>query len=190
MTRIFLLGLCGILLLFCLTGVSMGNETPSYIVYIQGGQASITNGTDGMMELTVRDVVPHFHISEKDFGILIPVETLTNLSYPLSAAVVFSDALEEITSMVEISNLTLSEENKVITLQVKPLEFYEGERLITLNRVNRDLHGTDLAGLPFTGIFVELTGTSLENGSDPYCVQRCQERYPESVSCWKQCIYR
>jgi len=169
----------------------MADETPSYIVYIQGGEASITDGTDGMMELTVRDLVSHFHISEKDYGILIPVETMTGLSYPLNAAVVFSDTLEESRSMVEISNLTLSEENKVLTLLLKPLEFYEGERLEALNRDNKDLHGTDLKNLSFTGIFVELTGNSLENGSDPECIRRCQERAPEGYGgCWKQCIYR
>jgi len=31
----------------------MADETPSYLVYIQGGEASIADGTDGMMELTV-----------------------------------------------------------------------------------------------------------------------------------------
>lgn len=168
----------------------MADETPSYLVYIQGGEASITDGTDGMMELTVRDVVSHFHLSEKEYGILIPVETLTSFAYPLNAAVFFSDTLEESTSMAEISNLTLSEENKVLTLQVKPLEFYDGERLSALNREKEDLYGTDLAAITFTGIFVEVPGASLENGCDPECIRRCQERYPESVSCWKQCIYK
>ncbi len=188
MTRNFTIGLWCILLLFCLTGVSMADETPSYMVYIQGGEASITEETDGMVELTVRDVASHFHISEKEYGILIPVDTLTSFSYPLNAAVVFSDSLEESTSMVEISNLTLSEENNVLTLLGRPLEFYEGERLSALNRDTKDLLGTDLTAITCTGIFVELTGTSLENGCDMECIRRCQERYPESSSCWKQCI--
>ena len=87
----------------------MADETPLYMIYIQGGEASITEETDGMVELTVRDVASHFHISEKEYGILIPVDTLPSFSYPLNAAVVFSDTLEESTSMIEISNLTLSE---------------------------------------------------------------------------------
>lgn len=190
MTQNYSIGFLCVILIFCLTGVSMADETPSYLVYIQGGEASIADGTDGMMELTVRDVVSHFHLSEKEYGILIPIDTLTSLSYPLNAAVVFSDTLEESTSMVEISNLTISDGNKVLTLQVRPLEFYEGEKLEGLNKDTHDLDGTDLKAITFTGIFVEVPGTSLENGSDPECVRRCHERYPEGNGCWKQCIYR
>ena len=179
-----------LLLLVSLAGVSMADEAPSYVAYIQGGEAFITDGTDGMVEIIVKDVIPHFHVSEQEIGILVPVELLTNVTYPVNAAMVFSGIDDESTSIVEVSNLSLSDGNSVLTLQVRPLEFYEGERLKLFHSENKGLNVINRAAISFTGIYAEINAALLENGSDMECIRRCQERYPESSSCWKQCIYK
>ena len=72
--------------------------------------------------ITVNDVVPYFHLADGNKSSLIPVERLTNVTFPLNAAVVFSGADNETAFMVEVSNLSLSDGNKSLTLLVKPLK--------------------------------------------------------------------
>jgi hypothetical protein len=171
-------------------GVSIADETPSYVAYIQGGETSITDGTDEIIELTVKDIVPNLYVSEKDYGILVPIDILNTLTYPVSAVLLFSSTEDESTSLVEILNLSLIGENKDFTIKVKPLEFYEGERLKSFHSESTGLNTINLTTKSFTGIYIELKGNSIENGSDPECVRRCQERYPGRNGCWKQCISR
>lgn len=190
MNRFFSLGLICFLMALLTTGVSIADETPSYVAYIQGGEASITDETDEIIELTVRDIVPNLYVSEKDYGILVPIDIMKTLTYPLNAVLLFSGTEDENTSLVEILNLSLIGENKDITIKAKPLEFYEGERLKSFQSDNTGLNTINLTTKSFTGIYIELKGNSIENGSDPECVRRCHERYPEGNGCWKQCIYR
>lgn len=83
----------------------------------------ITQGTDGMMEIAVKNLVPYFHVQISNKGGLIPVEVLTNLTYPLTSAVVFSGVHSNGTSFCTVSNLTLTDDGKSLTIKVQPLEF-------------------------------------------------------------------
>lgn len=119
--------LCSLVLVFC-TGFCSAAESSSALIYIQGSGSTITNGSDGMI-ITVKDVVPYFHITDGVESKLVPIESLTDISYPLHAVVNLFDAENESISIIQVLNLSLSDENKVLTLNVNPLEFYEGERL-------------------------------------------------------------
>ena len=145
------------LLLVSLAGVTMATESPGYTLYIQGGESSITNGTDGMMLITVKDVVPYFHITDGNRSLLLPIEGLTNITYPLNTAAVFSGADGDYISLVEVSNLSLSEENKSLILQVKPLEFYEGTVLKSFANEKNELPLGKTGKFSSFGIYIETT---------------------------------
>ena len=157
MTHSVLLGFICSLLLISLTGVSMAAESPGYALYVQGGVSSITNGTDGMTVITVMDVIPYFHITDGNKSLLLPIEELTNITYPLDAAVVLSGTGNESTSLVKVSNLTLSGGNKSLILQVKPLEFYEGTLLKSFVSEKKELPLEKTGKFSSIGIYIETT---------------------------------
>ena len=157
MTHSVLLGFICLLLLISLTGVSMAAESPGYALYVQGGVSSITNGTDGMTVITVMDVIPYFHITDGNKSLLLPIEGLTNITYPLDAAVVLSGTGNESTSLVKVSNLTLSDGNKSLILQVKPLEFYEGKLLNSFVSEKKELPLEKTGKFSSIGIYIETT---------------------------------
>jgi hypothetical protein len=157
MRHFILLGFTCLLLLISLTVVTMATEFPGYVLYIQGGESSITNGTDGMTVITVKEVVPYFHITDGNKSILLPVEGLTNITNPLNTAVVFSDADSDYISLVEVSDLSLSEGNTSLILQVKPLEFYDGKMLRGFANEKNELPIGKTSNFKSFGIYMETT---------------------------------
>jgi hypothetical protein len=107
----------------------MAEESPSYLGYVQGGGSSITDGVNETYVITINDVVPYFHLANGIKSSLIPVERLTNMTYPINAAMVLSGDANETTYMVEVSNLSWSGESKDLKFVVKPLKYYDGELL-------------------------------------------------------------
>ncbi len=138
-----------------MAGVCMADDVPPYLVYIQGGQSTVTEGTDGSYEIEVNDIIPYFHISDGIQGSLIPVEYLSGLSYPLNGAIVFTGAKNESTSMISVSNLSLSDGTMVLTLHAEPLEFYEGSLLASFAHEKRVLDGSIQTENTSTRIFFE-----------------------------------
>jgi len=153
------------LLLVALVGLCIADEAPSYLVYVQGGESSITNGSDGATVITVKDIVPYLHIGDKEKSGLIPVERLANLMNPMSAALVFSGVDNETTFMVQVSNLSLSDGNTVLTLQVEPLPYYDGDRLASFTR--KGLKTLVESQYTNSAIYLEITGTPSDN--DDWC---------------------
>lgn len=70
---------------FC-TGFCSAAESSSAVIYIQGSDSAITNGSDGMI-ITVKDVIPYFHITDGKESKLVPLESLTDITYPVQAVV-------------------------------------------------------------------------------------------------------
>ena len=173
MNRCVLLGFIGILMLVSLTVCCTADQSPPYIAHIQGGESMITNGSGGMV-ITVRDISSHVTITSGTQGNLTTIDRLTNVTYPLNAAVVFSGTSNESTSMVTVSNLSLSDENKVLTLQVIPLKYYDGEELKSFASKNVDLPTNNVGNNNSTGIFVEIIGIPPANWVDPcYYIHSC-----------------
>ena len=155
----------------------MADEAPGYVVYVQGGESTITEGPDGEMTITVQDVIPFVHIANEEKNRLNPVEILSGYTYPLDAALVFSGSDGESAFLVTISNLSLSNDDTILMLQVTPEEFYEGE---LLNSFVRETKGSDLltqSGTISTGIYIEKNAGKAENsrcsGDDIISYQIC-----------------
>ncbi|MFH0966216.1 MAG: hypothetical protein V1862_00825 [Methanobacteriota archaeon] len=151
MNHFLSLGFISSLLLVSLAGICVADNAPGYLVYIQGGESSIMNGSDGAYVITVKDIVPYFHTTNGVINSLIPVERLNNPTSPLNAALVFSDKGNESTVMVRVTNISLSDGNKVLTLQADPLEYYDGELLKSLYDRSRSLEMLIGSTLPNLG---------------------------------------
>ena len=126
------------ILFLSLAAISTADTIPAEIAYVQGGHYEMSNGTDGMSELTITDIIPYFDITNGNSNQLIPVKNLSDIITPVNAALVLSDSGNETVALVTISNITLSDSMDMV-LQVKPLEFYDGETLKTFNQVRSDL---------------------------------------------------
>lgn len=72
-----------------LAGFSITEGAPGYVVYVQVKESSITNGSNGVYEIHVKDIFPYTHIAEGKKSHLIPVDILTNLTNPMNAARVY-----------------------------------------------------------------------------------------------------
>lgn len=176
MYRSFSLGFTFLLLLVSFTGICVADEAPSYVAYIQGGESSITNGSDGTFAITVKDIVPYFHIAGGEKSRLIPVELLTNMTYPMNAALVLSGADNETTVMVQVANVSLTDRNNILTLQADPLEYYEGERLKSFNGMRQSINALNDLRFVRSAIYLEGVGGVVTNSENcPYC---------EPCNCW------
>ncbi|MFH0966558.1 MAG: hypothetical protein V1862_02585 [Methanobacteriota archaeon] len=152
-------------LLIFLVGTCIAVESPSYIANIQGGESVITSGTDGMSVVTVKDVVPNISVTNGNTSSLITVEELVNITHPLNAAFVISGADNKSVSLVEISNLSLSDDDTLLTLQVKPLTFYDGEGLKSYVDKQTELPSGNDREMNRTQFFIEFSVAIAENGS-------------------------
>ena len=163
MNRNIRLGVICSILLGSLAGFCVADEAPSYLVYVQGGESSITNGSDGAYVITVKDIIPYVHIADGEKSSLKLVERLTNLTYPMNAALVLSGADNETTVMVQVANVSLSDENKILTLQVDPLKYYEGERLNSFNDRKQSIKAVNGLRFTRTGVYFEVVKESPAN---------------------------
>jgi hypothetical protein len=176
--------ICSLLLVF-LAGLCVADEAPSNLVYVQGGECSITNGTDGTYVITVTDVIPYVHFANGNKSSLISVEELTNLTYPLNAVLEFSGVNSE-TSMVAISNVSISDGNMILTLQAKDLEFYKGSSLKTFASDSKNLKVGNGIDARNTGLYLEIIGKSPNNGdSVEDCMAQCKYQF---AYCMEKCL--
>jgi hypothetical protein len=176
-----------ILLLLLLIGVCMAEEIPSSLIFVQGGESVITEGTDGLYLITVQDIIPYLHIKTGERSSLMPFEILTTLDEPLNVALVFSGADTQSTSMVEVSNLSLSNDTTGLTLTVKPLEFYDGQ-LLTFFESEKNEGNTIFKGQhDETRIYIEEMINPPDNVPDSF---RCGQCYgiPEH-GCYQACCW-
>lgn len=166
MNRYVSLGFIFSLLLVLLAGICIADEVPGSMMYIQGGESSITEGLDGEKLITVQDIVPYLQLSVGNKNYLEPVSEFSGITYPLNAAIVVSGCDKESVSLVEIFNLSLSDENKSLQLQVKPLEFYEGSVLKTFENETSGLDTLAVGNCSQTGVYIEVLGSTAENMND------------------------
>lgn len=72
--------------------------------------------------------------------------------------------------MVQVTNMLLSDGNKVLILKADPLKYYEGERLKSLNDRNGSLEMLIGSKLPKSGIILEYEVVAVENENGCSCI--------------------
>lgn len=166
MNRCILPGFISILMLISLTVLCTADQSPTYVVHIQGGESTVTNVSNGMV-ITVKDIDSNVTITRGSQSNLTTIDNLIDITYPLHAAVVFSGNDNESTSMVTVSNLSLSGGNKVLTLQVNPLKYYDGDELNSFANESVDIFTNNVIKNNSTEVFMEIVGTPPTNLISP-----------------------
>lgn len=169
-------GLICLLLLISLSVCSFADEAPKTLVYVQGGEGSIMNTSDGSYVITMKDIIPYVHLTKGEKSSLLPVNRLQNAIFPLNAALVFSGKDPESYNLVTVHNLSISDKDKTLSLQITPLDFYEGETLNSFAEKN-DSVGLGISGnSSYTGVYLEFTELIPENSAPgPACIEKCLE---------------
>lgn len=168
----------GLVFLLILPGFCVAEEVPGLVAYVQGGNASIKEDPDGSLVLTVHDIIPYFYLKSEKNSYLIPLDGLSGFSYPLNAAVLFSGSDADSGAFVIISNLSLSDENTLLTAHVSPNEFYEGEALKTRIDNQGSLNLTRVQNYPESSIYLEIPlipsiNTQSMNDDWGLCIVNC-----------------
>jgi hypothetical protein len=173
-------------LLLSLTGLCVAEEAPEYTLYIQGGESSIAEDADGGMQITIQDVVPYIFSGNGNKSLLLPVRQISLYSFPMNAALVFSGPDGESVSLVQISHLSLSDTNKELTLQIAPLEFYEGEMLKEYAKNAIPITSVDEEMMKTVGVYLEGSFDAPDNvDCPPGC--RWNEHYCGDFRGWICC---
>lgn len=153
-----------VLILVTLPGICGAEETPLTISYIQGGDSVIADGIDGMMEITVHNVVPYYYYTKEEHNVLLPINGFTTFPCPFNAAIIFSANDNTTISMIKVSNLTISDDNKIITMAVTPLTYYdEGQGLSSFADKYVELTASSSEGSIITQIYAETRLNQSEN---------------------------
>ena len=155
-----------IFLLLSLVGFSIADEAPGYTLYMQGGESSIREDTNGVMLITIQDLIPYIFLESEKKKLLAPVGYVSSFQLPMNAALVFSGTDGESVSLVQISNFSLSDENNVLTLQIVPLAFYDGDELDAYEGDSIHIQDVDYENCLSVGIIIEASLTVPENRID------------------------
>ncbi len=163
MNRMVFSGVIIIFMMISLVGISNAVESPSYVIYMQGGESRITNGSDGMMEIAISDIAKNATITDGNTSKSIPIERLANITFPVDAAVVYPGTGNESISMIQISQMSLSSDGKDLTLEVSPLRFYDGEGLKSYAENQTELFSSTDGNLTTTEVYLETSVNPAEN---------------------------
>lgn len=184
MSEYWLKGLFGLFLLISLVYFSGAAEPTGYLVYVQGGESNIVEGTDGMYEITVQDIIPFCTIIDEDEHFLAGTKHLVNESFPMDAALIMRGSDGKVASMVEIVNLSIDTKVNTITFRAHPLEYYSGELLKPFSSGKGELDAAIERKTNLTALYLEIMNTAPENywsppfqccyeGSQGQCYMKC-----------------
>lgn len=179
-------GIC-VFLMVSLTGICIAEESSGYIMYIQGGEPSITKEPDGMM-ITLQDVVPYMSLGFETTKRLFPTSEVSYFHFPINAALIFSGTDGESVSLVQVTNLSFSNETKVLSMQVTPLEFYEGEMLKAYANDTVPIEKVTIEKQKSMNVYLGVDSHAPVNWNEcqiDECMQECN-RY---VECNQDCKY-
>nr|WP_319537672.1 hypothetical protein [uncultured Methanospirillum sp.] len=162
MLHIRLPGLVCIFLFFLVIGVVSADETPDVLIYLQGGNSTIEEGSGGSEVITIQKLVPYVNIESDNTNKLVPVSLMNELQYPLDSSIVLVGQSGNTEALRVISNISLLDNNNRLTLNVIPLQYYDGTRL---RNFVQEGNTTSLKGTYQTiGVYIEDKDTVPVNG--------------------------
>lgn len=193
MTRYLYLGLTLLISLLLLAGICSAAESYGYLAFLQGDESTIMNDTDDMMTITIHNPNPYLNITNNTSTNQSPVDSLLNASLPMNAALIFSAPDTEMTSIIRIENLSFSDDKESLTLQVRGLDFYDGEVLTPYALDTINLHELDKKTFNETRLYLEMMMTASENAFPPNsacerCNRNCYVNYQFNLDqCLAEC---
>lgn len=193
MTRYQYLSISLLISLLSLAGICSAVESYDYLAVLPGGESSIVNDTDDMMIITIHNPDPYLDITNNTSTTQSPVDSLLNGSLPMNAALIFSAPDTEMTSIIRIENLSFSEDKESLTLQVRALDFYDGEVLTPYALDTVNLHELDKKTFNETRLYLEMMISASENSYPPNsacerCNRKCYVNYQINLDqCLAEC---
>ncbi len=193
MTRYQYLNITLLISLLLLTGLSSAAESYDYLAFLQGKESTIMNDTDDMMIITIHNPDPYLNITNNTSTTQSPVDSLMNASLPMNAALIFSAPDTEMTSIIGIENLSISDDKESLTLQVRPLDFYEGEVLAPYTQGTVNIHELDKKTFNEIRLYLEMMMNAPENSyprnsACERCNRKCYVNYQYNLDqCLAEC---
>lgn len=152
------------IVLVSLAGIGSAAESFSSLAFLQAGESTITNGTDDMMVITVHAVDPQMNVTRNGNITQVPPQFLQYTNRPSNAVLVFPHEEMTSVSIVSIANLSFSDDNTTLTLQVQPLDYYDGGILSSYAEGQMNLHQFPQKTSNETRLYVEIKKYPPENG--------------------------
>lgn len=118
----------------------------------------------------------------------VPLDSMQYASVPMHTAVHFSGPDTNLVSLITIENLTITDDNKTLTLQARPFDYYDGTVLAAYTQDTVPLYRLDEKTCNKTGIYVEMVKTAPENSDNSrtecnLCVGNCEKRVDDYFFC-------
>jgi len=168
MKRVSLIRMMSLIVaIILLTGICSAVETNGYLVYVQGGTGTLIDDNNGTDTLQISDLVPFYSASWEGKSNLMPVPFITGFPLPIHGAIVCTGQEGDSTSLIRITNWSLSDDMTVIDLEWKPVEFYDGTLLIPFDTDTKEITQEILDGSIMTGLYLEITGVTPSNDASP-----------------------
>jgi hypothetical protein len=141
-----------------------------------------------MMIITVHNPDPSVNITKEENITPISIELLQYASLPVQAVGEFSTPEMKSVSLVQIENLSLSENNDNLTLLVKPLDYHDGDILTPYARDTVNLQALDNKTFSSTGLYIEMVKDIPDNSIQVQSpCERCIEGCHENSICIIEC---
>ena len=145
-----------------ISGVSLGEETPGYVVLLQGGNSTLQEGVNDSV-LTIEDTNPYgVYLTNKSYIASIE-DVIPAVNSSIDAAIVRSGKEGNSISIVTVSNPVYSKDTKELTIQVKPLKFYEGAILKNFADEKQGITPDTLSKATLTRVYLEINQIAPEN---------------------------
>ena len=193
MTRYQYLSITLLISLLLLTGLSSAAESYGYLAFLQGEESTIVNDSNDLMIITIHNSDPYLNITNNTSTTKSPVDSLMNASLPMNAALIFSAPDTEMTSIIGIENLSISDDKESLTLQVRPLDFYEGEVLAPYTQGTVNIHELDKKTFNEIRLYLEMMMNAPENSyprnsACERCNRKCYVNYQYNLDqCLAEC---
>jgi hypothetical protein len=162
------------LLIICFgIGACSAEKAPGHLMYIQGGSSTLSDGTNGTMILTMKDVIPYTVIEVANRTLLIPMEEMSQITLPLNSALVLNGEEGESVYLIKTESWSFDAEKMNLTLEIKPLEFYEGEGLKKFTEAKKNLSTEKVRKEQSTGMYFEIDATTPQNDATCFLCRCC-----------------
>ena len=159
-------------------------ETPYSLAYVQGGNASVISDSDGSQKIVIESILPYFHFGYGEKGIMLPIDIIDDYPRPFNAVLVFFNDNQMNRTIVEVENLSLDNNSQILSLSVKPNEYYEGTVLKSFVNESKEVTPDQLNSVLITGMYLEIPRKTPNNGDCLYCKEACGDEGPGCGWCY------
>lgn len=181
-------------LVVSLDGIGLADGADAYVLYLQGDEGRITDKTEGIFTIMVTGLPTLMNVTKGDQNSTVPVYLISNISAPSHAAITFSHSGNPSVAIINISQISLNDNNSNLTLTGTSLPFYDDTALVSVTGDIVDLNQVTADQWSDIGVYLEIQNippTNMEGGMNKKC-DLCRGNCvmsPQSGSCLEICCF-